>query len=279
MHRSYQLLVIISILYCTSCSSLKWVDRAQDAFSKGAEIENNSFFSGEDFTYVSPTAQYTIAYNHINKALSGGNLKKDYLLGSAYTIKALCEWKLGRYDLARGSAGNAIREFDDYEKDKVFMTRDKAVMKALNGLIDIDQVSDTLYQVYNKIGDSSEEVFAFYKTFIHDQVENNNTKLESGIQIIEDTKGTVALGHEIQVYFILSQLSALKVWSDGINLLENSLDVDTQISESEKNTIQDFVGREWDTFEKNKTFYLEKLAPKLPGGVDNSIYQFWEDLM
>ena len=281
LNRSYAtILLILAGLVCalSSCITLNYLDNAQDSFSKGAELENLSTFTTETFTNVSPNSYYILAYSQVKEALKNTDqLRQDTLLGNAYSIKALCEWKLKRYLQARVSANQALAEFKRYEAAGIFMHRDKAVMRALGGLIEIDQVNDTLYQHFG--GDNIDPMAAkeFFLRFVHDAKEENTSNIESALTTIEMAKKDVRPTHGVQVYFLLCQLSALKVWSDGFDFLKNSVDTAEGISAEDRRKLRDFIFAERDAYKVKKDRYMQMLAKKLPKGEGDEIFQFWND--
>ncbi len=272
--------LLITLVVLGGCVTLNQLDQAQDSFNKGAELENLSTFTSESFTNLSPDAYYNLAYSKVKAALKKeAQLMSDTLLGNAYTIKALCEWKLKRYNQARASSVKALRQFQIYEAAGIYMHRDKAVMRALGGLIEIDQVNDTLYQHFSSQAVDPMEAKTFFTQFVHDLKEEKVSNIESALQTIEKAKNGVRPTHQVQVYFILCQLSALKVWSDGFNFLKNSLDTAEDLSTEERKNLRDFIFAERDAYKMKKEKYLQSLASKLPRGESNRIYRFWSELL
>ena len=281
LNRSFKglpLLLAGLLLTLSSCITLNYLDRAQDSFSKGAELENLSTFTTETFTNVSPTSYYNLAYSQVREALKNEDqLRRDTLLGNAYSVRALCEWKLKRYLKAQISASKALAELQRYEDAGIFMHRDKAVMRALSGLIEIDQVNDTLYQHFG--GNDIDPMAAkeFFVRFVHDAKDENVSNIESALSTIEKAKNGVRPTHEVQVYFLLCQLSALKVWSDGFDFLKNSVDTAADISAEDRRKLREFIFTERDAYKLKKDGYMQMLAKKLPKGEGDEIFQFWND--
>lgn len=241
---------------------------------------SQTFTSVEALTSLSPSSYYNIAYAEVKEALKkSGKLEQDSLMGNAYTLQALCEWKLKRYNQAVISSRKAIGYFDTYEKAGLFMPRDKAVMKALTGLVEIDRVNDTIFSHFSKAQISLADAKDFYLKFVHHPDEAVKANLESAVNTIEKAKEEAKTGHEVQVYFLLCQLSAHKVWSDSYNFLKNALKSDEETPAAVKLPILDFLDEEEKIYLAKKSEYLELLAKKLPRGKEDSVYGYWEKIL
>ena len=132
------LLFLIILVFTNACGTINLVSEAQDDFNKAARNENATKFDSETLGLLQVGDSYDSAYMKINEALKKeGQLKNDGLLGTAYTLKALCEWKLGNYTLALTTRDLALKELSGQPRDEV-------IMKALPALIKTDQANAKL---------------------------------------------------------------------------------------------------------------------------------------
>ena len=261
--RTFFLLSIL--IFFSSCTHLLHLDRAQSAFNQGATIENSQRFGmsklensnaaqinqavEKDLTSTSPEFYYTIANAEIDKAIAKkGQLKNDNVLGSAYTLKALCEWKLDQYTDAVNTANLALTEL---ESSNVNLPRDKAVMTALRGLVANDIAFDSLgalkvhldstitedthkdTAVANAIFKEAQrhyQKFIFNNSALLDttntltkeelasqylnRMKKSNAAPKANIQlalyILEKAQAKAGAGHPSEIYFFMSQLAGVK---------------------------------------------------------------------
>ena len=272
-------LLLIGILSFQACAGLVELDRAQDIFSKGADIENRSAFDFQSFNSLSPSSYYNLAYTEVKEALKNeAKLRRDSVLANAYALKALCEWKLKRYSAADTSASIAIQLFDEYERAGLSMPRDKAVMVALEGLILTDKVNDKLFGKLNTPDADLKDAKAFYLADIHDPG-NEKSLMEEAMQIFDNAKGRVRASNAIQTYFLFCQLSSMKVWSDGIDYLTNIMQEDEAMPLEDKMKINELIEQEQDIYLRERNKYLDMLKENLPGKEDNPTYQHWNKIL
>ncbi|MEL7122193.1 MAG: hypothetical protein AAFO07_22280 [Bacteroidota bacterium] len=304
IYKARFLALCMGLALLSSCAQLNYLDRAQDSFSKGAEIENRQLFGvnlnsdpgaagnisdavQQELTSISPRFYYSQAYAEIQKAVQKApQLQKDDLLGNALSIKALCEWKLKYYGKARTSAGEALVAFSASE---VPSPRDQAVMIALDGFIENDMAYNALGEletkIDNAISDRSptqleamklfDDIKSFYKQNIIS--ENGNAKIEKAIELIQKAKDQLSATHSLQSYLIMSQLACVKNWSDALNTIESSLK-SLGLNDNGSSPRKWFDG-EVDKYEASKEGLLEELASKLSNQKSHPAYQQWEELL
>jgi uncharacterized protein with PIN domain len=222
------LILLASTLMLSACGHLMHLDRAQNTFNQGATLENQLRFSPQSEVSSSPYLYYNMAYAELGKALKNKTaLGKDDVLANAYTIKALCEWKLKMYSRAEKSADAALEEYLDMERKGIAMPRDKALMQALPALMEIDKVKSHLFAFHAPDSLSYAAAQQHYQEYIHDSSPDKAAKLEAAIQRLGSVRAQLEGGNEeMVVYLVLSQLAALKTWSDGLDFLRQSLSKD-----------------------------------------------------
>ncbi len=302
-HFSFSAIQVISLailLILSSCVSLNHLNEAQDAFSKGAELENEQLFPGvssdggqnldisraveQEMTNLSPSFYYTQSYAAIRQALEDEkSLQQDDLLGNALALKALCEWKLKKYGQARLTAEAAHSAF---RRGNIPSPRDQAVMIALEGFIENDLAFNALGKLQRemdqKVGGSRpssseinqlfDEMQNFYRQNIYSL--DGKAHLMEAIKIIEEAREEVSPNHPVQTYLLMSQLVCVKNWSDALS------EIDRYLKKLGLGGMNNEARRWWTEEEERyngyKTNYLEQLSNRLPGGDQNRVYSEWE---
>lgn len=271
------LAVFFFALLFSSCAHLVQLDRAQDAFSKGAEIENASRLDPSSISASSPQSYYNIAYTQVNKALQAkGKLQKVDVLGTTYAIKALSAWKLKYYDEARESAiaaKNYIKSGSVSMGAKKSYSRDYYVMEAMDALVTIEATNDSVFLFLDTIRNiSTDQTMLLYKELIHN--DGKTGRIEDAILQLDTISASVSKKHEVRTYFNMSQLAGLKIWSDALSNIKALLK-----KQNAYRTNLDWYEDEEDLFEQMKTQYLEKLADKIPNGKDDPVYLYWKFIL
>lgn len=196
MKKVLQFSLLLGFVLLTSCTAANNIATAQDYFNKAAEAENSLKFSGKESSnelvgLSNIRTNYSLANKFIKDALQdSSSLKSDKLLGVAYSIKAISEWRLGSYDDALTSSDLAKNEL---ESETSVPGRDLAVMTALPGLIRIDQ--------------------AYYYISQKDQSKNYSDVLgliSDAIEKIKAAQKVVAENHPVQAYLQMSKLTAYR---------------------------------------------------------------------
>ena len=201
-------IVLIALVSLSSCSAVQKVanvehvasvESAQIEFNKASEKEiellsvraNNNNASDE-------MAEVASSYNSVHKTISSlilerrDDLKKDNLLGQAYTIKALTEWKTGK-------SNEALSTIDEASNSGVsFLARDNALMKALPSLIKNDEAKELM--------DNKQGTFTALSNQLEESVLGFNNAISSDSEMDNS-----------RLYLLTSQLGVMKNWSDLIN--------------------------------------------------------------
>lgn len=137
--RTIATIALLSLQAACFVPHAQMVRDAQDAFSKGAELDNRAKLGiGEDLPGADP--YYSTAYGLIQQALrkSEAKLISDDLYGTAMTIKALAAWQLGDLETAKKTASAVVKLATGSSDSTKVWPRDHAVCLALKGLISID---------------------------------------------------------------------------------------------------------------------------------------------
>ena len=133
-----------------------------------------------------------------------------------------------------------------------------------------------LFQNENKL--DFEKITAKYKELFNNE-EGQTGKMTDALGKIDMAKTKVSQNHEIQVYFVLAQLAGLKIWSDALNLMDQSLGANKQLSSEQKKPHFDLIFKELEAMGNKKKDYLKLLERKLPGGTKHPTYEFWNKVM
>jgi hypothetical protein len=261
------------LLFVSSCAQLNKLDLAQRSFSEGATIENNAQML-QQLTAVSPEAYYKIAYASVQESLKkSGKLKEDGLLGNAYTLKSLCEWKLGKYDLASDNAKIALTYLVDKNNPNALLTRDGAVMKSMDALINLEQLNALVFDSLNK-----KEVIdsVIFKQFFNTQLWGNRVEKKGELrQSFEAINSVLTQGprrHEVRNYLVMSMLTGMKNWGDALHYLNNNL---KKLEGAEKEVMKAYYNKENDIFEKEKKVLLRQFSKLLVEGKESQVYKYW----
>lgn len=194
--------VLVSALM-TGCAGINRLREAQDSFNQAATAENAARLDANpaDATasLASVRASYASALLSLGKISSKDeqSLRSDGLWGTALTLKALCQWRVGQYEQAMSNAALAQASAGDQ-----LYPRDKALLTALPGLIKTDQA-------YAKIFNSApmqdiEELLIGTRGAVHD---------------LQNARATADAKHPVQAYLIQAQLAAYRNYTVALDRL------------------------------------------------------------
>jgi hypothetical protein len=286
MSRAKLLALLSGISFClllSSCAHLTHLDAAQDSFNEGATLDNEMRFSTSTSPTISPAFHYNRAYVSVNKALKGGGdkkLEKDQLLGHAFSVKALCEWKLGQYDLAVQSCNQAKGQFLTLSKKGIKMPRDLILMKALPSIIAIDTIAQSYFAFRNSWEATHfDKCLAFYQSHIFAQ-EGQPALLQHALDQLEELKKEATNNAELYAYLVMVQLSGLKTWNGCLSLIfekgisKLSISEQIRIKEETLNEKQAF-------FNTRRQELLEELENTLAGEgeLKDKLIDYWKGIM
>lgn len=272
-------LLIAVCIFLSSCIEIRYLDQAQDNFNQGAALENQLRFNPQTDILTSPSLYYLSAYADVNHALQKEDkLRKDDLLPSAYVIKALCEWRLKKYDQAIATADMALQEMINLENKGIQLPRDKVIMESLPFLISIEQVHHSLYAINASHIATCAAFKDHYCKEVYDAEYDKKAKLEEAYDVIGDIKVRASDSPEVSFYLVQTQLTALKTWSDALNSLRESAHRDTTLSEEEKYEIRDYCKKHRDEFLIPRKNELIRELEKIRGQGD-SLVIYWNQII
>ncbi len=189
-------LFILAIFLLSGCvSHVQELRQAQDQFNMAASLENQMKLDPRNIdasAVGSVTASYRLSLTMISDLIDKkkGDLEKDSLLGVAYTLKALTEWRLGDYSSARTTAASG-RQLPEGS----LFPRDRALLDALPGLIKNDQA-------YQHLTEGN-----YPYTDIKRLLTESLRDLDEGMKV-------GSAGENLRLFFLLSKLAVLKNWLD-----------------------------------------------------------------
>jgi hypothetical protein len=271
--------MLASLLLLSACGHLMHLDRAQNNFNQGATLENQLRFNPQSEVSTSPYLYYNMAYAELGKALKNKSaLGKDDVLANAYTIKALCEWKLKMYSQAEKSADAALDEYLALERKGMLMPRDKALMQALPFLMEIDKVKSHLYAFHAPDSLSYSAAQQHYLDYVYDSSPEKAAKLEAAVQKLNNIRTQLEGNEEMAVYLLLSQLAALKTWSDGLDFLRQSLGKDAALPREAQREAREFrTAQREQHLNPLKEELLEALRKLLPKEQGAPLVGYWSE--
>lgn len=203
------LTIVLLVALAAGCASVNRLRDAQDAFNQAAAAENALRFDTKAAdaatSLLSVRGGYTkalVSLEKLENTKEQRQLSRDGLWGTALTLKALTQWRLGQFEgaitnaeLARTAAGDQI------------YPRDLAILIALPGLVKTDQ--------------------AYYK-IIHTTRTNELAEVEAmlvgpsgAVADIENAHTQVDKDHPVQVYLLQAQLAAYRNYQVALERLKN----------------------------------------------------------
>ena len=193
------LILFFAVVLMTGCvSHVVELRDAQEHFNTAASLENQLKLdvTARDALTISQQAavSYRLSLNVLDELIEkkSHDLKKDGLLGTAYTLKAMTAWRLGDYGLAMDTI-NAIKKDGSI---KLF-PRDQALAEALSGLIKNDQA----YLHMMKKDYKFEDIKSLLKDALTDMAEAINMTQEDS---------------DLLIYLSMAKMAVLKNWLDLI---------------------------------------------------------------
>lgn len=308
LKRISYLLLLFTLWSAAGCTHLIYLDQAQHSFNKAATLENAQRFSGaqaDDWAKESQVAQqalepanspgfyYNLAYGQVRKSLRRrGDLKKNGVLSTAYTLQALCEWKLGNHLLAEESAKKSL---DAMKASQVRLPRDEAMMKALPGLMKTDQAYAIYQEIYAASFDNFSKVLndpaaakarylEFSKKFI--QLWDKTNQQPLAFTAYANARDVPGINDETRFYLLTAQLGTAKTWLETRDKLETIfrklfevenqpwLAQETEWIQTERKWLNDNLCH----YQKVRTELLAKLkelAPKVAGENKETVVKNW----
>lgn len=264
---------LLLFIFLSSCAHLNKLDLAQRSFSEGAMIENNAQLL-QQTTAVSPEAYYKIAYVSVQESLKkSSKLREDGLLGNAYALQALCEWKLGKYAAASNNAKVSLNYLIDSNNPDAPLTRDAAVMKSMDALINLEQLSTLVFDSLNQEEAIDLATFEqFFDTQLWGDGAEEKGKLRQSYEAINSVLDQVPRKHEVRNYLVMSMLTGMKSWGDALHYLNNNR---KKLDGAEKDAMKAYYNQEKAIFENSRTVLLKRFSRLLPEGEDSQVYKYW----
>ncbi|HVR35807.1 MAG TPA: hypothetical protein VMS21_08145 [Methylomirabilota bacterium] len=202
---------ILAIVAATGCVSVNHLRDAQESFNQAAAAENalrlesttpiDASGGGTLAAWSSARNGYASALLSLEKleAADRQRLRQDGLWGTALTLKALSQWRLGHFD---GALATAV-EARETAADQIY-PRDQALLWALPGLIKTDQA-------YHKIlrGNSLPEVEALL------------IGANGAISDIQSARKLAETDHPVHQYLLQAKLAAYRNFQVALDRLQN----------------------------------------------------------
>lgn len=206
------LLALLLVVSGCGTSHIRELRSAQDAFNRAAEAENRQRLQGPDglFDLAEASTGYRVTTETVaallDSAASREELRRDGLLCTAYTLRALSLWRLTDHEgalqaarTARGGDLGGMACTPDGQAGSI-PPRERALLTALPALVRIEQAN-----ALRGNGEASEEDFDRIKTLTED------ARGELG-----SARATVPGNHPVQLYLLASDLAALRGWHSAV---------------------------------------------------------------
>jgi hypothetical protein len=213
-------LILIAVL-TSACASVNHLREAQDAFNQGAAAENAQRLAGSSpkdalASLTAARTSYASALLSLDKLSDSDkqSLRSDGLLGTALTLKALCQWRLSFYDKALATAGEATSGVPEQ-----IYPRDRALLLALPGLIKTDQAYAKIQLQQAFLKPSSNEDRPKPQSF--DDVKGLLVGSNGAVANIQSARGAVGKDHPVQSYLIQAQLAAYRNYLVAVDTFQN----------------------------------------------------------
>lgn len=241
---------VVILFYLTGCNHLQRFSRAQDYFNLAAVAENRQKYipvapdgAGEAVVLNEIRTNYLLAHTYISDLIDNksSNLVSDGLLGSAFAMQALCEWRLGRYEEALPNSQLALEQ---QRLEGEIPSRDLAVMVALPGLIKADQAYE------HTIGSTSKSY-----TNIKSLMKGAITDIINAQRVVDDK-------HPVQSYLQMAKVAVYRTWQVTI---EKKIS-DAAERSSERRTLRNLAKPE-----------LDELGRLI--GTDSSAFLYWSKIL
>lgn len=145
-HRFLRATFLVAAALVAAACSARQIGQAQTAFNAAATLETTTDGlapGGDTLVVQRAESSYRVARALVATeiASNAADLRADGLLGVAYTLKALSEWRLGDLggDLAMvDAARRTVEEADARPVEELALgTRDRVVLRAIPGVADI----------------------------------------------------------------------------------------------------------------------------------------------
>lgn len=146
------LFIVLALAALQGCAGIQKLREAMETFSKGASIENASripVLNPVERPDIPMAAGFNVPQYYYRTALRSlesidkeeeKSLKEDGLWVTKLALEAMCLWKLGQVDKARGLAEGAVPLADQIREP-----RDRVILRLLPGLIKNDQAYSLIH--------------------------------------------------------------------------------------------------------------------------------------
>jgi hypothetical protein len=192
--------IVAAALLAAACGTARYIGQAQTAFNDGAsaEIEARATPGADALSNQRAEASYATARALLGEEIraNADALRADELLGVAYTLKALAEWRLS--DLRDDEDLRvAAQKSADAAKGVATGTRDRVVLAALPGLLDHERgLRDTDY-------------------------DRAHAHFDSACRTLDASLAGVPANHAVRVWVRLSQMQTCQAWHVAMDRATN----------------------------------------------------------
>lgn len=210
------LAVAFMLAVATGCAFVphaQMVRDAEDALSRGAELENAQKFRVSDSLASqvagSAAGHYASARGLIEQAVkkAKNDLMADDLYGTALTVHAVASWRLGDKTTARKSAGEVVSLATAQTPTTRIWPRDRAICEVMDTLIMIDDLG----VIARGFDTSTTAATADAKLMTH------VNRLVTNLRAAGDR---LPAGHDLKIFLVLCELEIAYIVNVGLNELD-----------------------------------------------------------
>jgi hypothetical protein len=212
--RTFQgLSIAVLVALATGCADVNRLREAQDSFNQAAASENALRFDTKSADATASLASARSGYasallslEKLENSKGRTQLRNDGLWGTALTLKALTQWRLGQFDKAIATAELARQNAGDQ-----MYPRDLAMITALPGLVKTDQAYDKILRTNTPLSDITDLLVGDH----------------GAVADIQNARGRIDRDHPVQVYLLQAQLAAYRNFQVALDRRQNHATVST----------------------------------------------------
>jgi len=270
--------VLAGLLLLVSCQPFRNLNEAQDIYNK-TEKE----YKAEQFDQSTEAGDYRAAfekaYEKANAALRDKEqLKEENLLADAYLVKALCAFRLDKYEEAESSAGEAQDEyFYLRSQNKPYEVSKMQSAQLLLPQIKVERLGQELKRFHAPGDIGYKQALEYHLEHLFDPESLEGAKMDKALQKLEELKSEAGFSDSLLITLINTQMTALKVWSDGLDYLRQSA---LGLPEEERERAREYRYNERrNSLIPVKERLLEELSAQLEGGDSHDMVRHWDSVI
>lgn len=266
--------ILAGLLLVVSCQPFRNLNQAWDIYNQ-TETEYKPEQSDPSTEAGDYRAAFEKAYEKANAALQKKEqLKEENLLADAYLVKALCAFRLDKYEEANSVTGQSLDEyFYLRSQNKPYEDSKMQSAQLLLPQIEIERLGQELKSFHNSGDIPYEQALEYHLEHLFNPESDQDAEMEEVLQELEDLKAQPGLPDPLLITLIETQLRALKIWSDGHDYLRQRA---LELPEEARGRAKDYRYKEReDSLLSVKEGLLNELGALLEGGSSHPMVRHW----